>query len=258
MIDSAGSDCRRTPSIRAVTPSSDVSIRAARSATRRRNRSVSRVSFINRAARRTTMTIASASATSAASASSCARNSIDPPTSPDPRSARPGAKLGDHRRDDLEQVADDDDVGELGNRRIGVAVHRDDRIRRLHPDLVLDRTRNAKREIQLRLHDLAGLPDLLAVRNPAGVDGGPCRTDDATELRRELLDELESLGATDAAATGDDDLRLLDRGRLAGLRDAVDDLDLRKLEVAGGSGGFDRTGLGGRLRGDGVRADRHD
>src|SRR4051794_5378836 len=182
MTDSAGSDCRRTPSIRVVTPSSDFSIRAERSATRRRNRSVSRVSLISLVARRTTMTMASPSAMSAARASSWARKSIDPPTSPDPRSARPRAELGDHRGDDLEQVADDDDVRELGDRRIGVAVHGDDRIRGLHPHLVLDRAGHAEGEVELRLDDLAGLPDLLAVRDPARVDGGTRRTDDAAEL----------------------------------------------------------------------------
>ena len=85
---------------------------------------------------------------------------------------------------DLEQVADDDQVGELGDRRVRVAVDRDDRLGGLHPDLVLDRAADPEREVERRLHDLAGLADLLGVRDPARVDRGPGRPDRAAERRR--------------------------------------------------------------------------
>ena len=52
-----------------------------------------------------------------------------------------------------------------------------------------------KREVQLRLDDLAGLADLLAVRDPARVDGRARRADGAAERRGELLDELEAVRA---------------------------------------------------------------
>ena len=144
-----------------------------------------------------------------------------------PRSggARPSAELGQERGTDLEQVADDDEVGELGDRRVRVAVDGDDRLRGLHPDLVLDRAADAEREVELRLDDLAGLADLLGVRDPAGVDRRARRPDRAAERLGDLLDELEALRAADAAAAGDDDPRLLDRGGRAGLRDPLDDRD---------------------------------
>ncbi len=128
---------------------------------------------------------------------------------------------------DLEQVADDEEVGEFGDRGVGVAVDGDDRLGRLHPDLVLDRAADPEREVQLRLDDLAGLADLLGVRDPAGVDGRARRPDGAAERLRELLDEAEALRAADAATAGDDDPGLLDRRGGTGLGDAIDDRDRR-------------------------------
>ena len=104
---------------------------------------------------------------------------------------------------------------------------------------MLDRAADPEREVELRLDDLAGLADLLGVRDPARVDGRPRRPDRATERLRELLDELEAVRAPDAAAARDDDPRLLDRGGGAGLLDAVDDLHLGQLQLAGGVGRFD-------------------
>ena len=99
---------------------------------------------------------------------------------------------------------------------------------------MLDRAADPEREVELGLDDLAGLADLLGVRDPAGVDGRPRRPDRAAERLRELLDELEALRAADAAAAGDDDPGLLDRGGGAGLLDAIDDRDLRQTELAEG------------------------
>ena len=68
-----------------------------------------------------------------------------------------------------------------------------------------------EREVQLGLDDLAGLADLLAVRDPARIDGGTGRADGATERRGQLLDDAEAVRAADAAAAGHDDPGLLDR-----------------------------------------------
>ena len=147
-----------------------------------------------------------------------------PPVSPSPASA----ELGEERGRDLEQVADDDEVGELGDRGVRVAVDGDDRLGRLHPDLVLDRAADPEGEVELGLDDLAGLADLLGVRDPAGVDGRPRRPDGAAERVGDLLDDLEAVRAADPAAAGDDDPGLLDRGGGAGLLDPVDDRDPRQ------------------------------
>jgi len=49
---------------------------------------------------------------------------------------------------------------------------------------VLDRATDAERQVQVRFDDLAGLSDLLAVRDPTGIDGGAGRPDRAVELLR--------------------------------------------------------------------------
>src|SRR3954469_16906623 len=64
-----------------------------------------------------------------------------------------GALLGLHGlgelRDDLVQVADHAEVGELEDRGVGVLVDRDNVLGRLHPDLVLDRAADARRQVEL-------------------------------------------------------------------------------------------------------------
>src|SRR6476620_3888265 len=105
-------------------------------------------------------------------------------------------------RDDLVEIADDAEVGELEDRGVRVLVDRHDVLRGLHADLVLDRARDAGREVELRCHGLARLADLRRVRVPAGVDDRACRRDRAAERARELLEPLEALGLAQAAAAG--------------------------------------------------------
>ena len=101
----------------------------------------------------------------------------------------------------------------------------------LHPDLVLDRAGDAEREVQRGLHDLAGLADLLAVRDPARVDGRAGRPDRAAERLGELLDDAEAVRPADAAAAGDDDPGLLDRRRGRCRDDLLDDRRRREASA---------------------------
>src|SRR4051794_30701118 len=132
-------------------------------------------------------------------------------------------------RDDLVDVADDAEVAELEDRRVRVLVDRDDHVRALHPDLVLDRAADAERDVELRRNDLARLSDLRAVRVPARVDDGASRADRTAERTRELLGEREVLGRAEPAAAGDDDVCVLDRRAARRLLLVVD--DLRTLRV---------------------------
>jgi hypothetical protein len=97
----------------------------------------------------------------------------------------------------LEQVAHDQEIRELGDRSVRIAIDGDDRAGRLHPDLVLDRAADPKRQVELGLDDLARLPDLLAVTDPARVDRGACCPDDAIELVGEP-DETEPVRPADS------------------------------------------------------------
>src|SRR5262245_63524960 len=66
-------------------------------------------------------------------------------------------------RDDRVEVADDAQVAELEDGRVAVLVDRDDHLRGLHADLVLDRAGHAEPDVDLRRHDLAGLDTLSGV-----------------------------------------------------------------------------------------------
>src|SRR3954462_8018226 len=125
-------------------------------------------------------------------------------------------------RQDLVQVADDAEVGELEDRRVLVLVDRDDVLARLHADLVLDRARDAGREVQLRSDRLAGLADLCRVRVPAGIDHRARGGNRAAERLGEVLTELEALGLAQAAAAGHEDVGVLDVHVGAALLAALD------------------------------------
>jgi len=85
---------------------------------------------------------------------------------------RTGLESLDELGHDLVYVTDDAEVGDREDRCFGILVDRDDVVRALHTDHVLGRTGNTKRDVHLGLHGLAGLTDLLGIRDPTGVDNG--------------------------------------------------------------------------------------
>src|SRR2546430_16163274 len=67
--------------------------------------------------------------------------------------------------DDLEQIPHDPVIGHLEDRRVFVLVDGHDDFGRAHPGEVLDRPRNADRDVQGRAHRLARLSHLIRVRS---------------------------------------------------------------------------------------------
>src|SRR6478736_3671483 len=74
-------------------------------------------------------------------------------------------------RNDLEQISDDAVVGHLENRRFLVLVDRHDRLAVLHSGEMLDGAGNADGDVEVGGDHLAGLSDLVVVRNVTRVDG---------------------------------------------------------------------------------------
>ncbi|TYZ65677.1 hypothetical protein PybrP1_007048 [[Pythium] brassicae (nom. inval.)] len=109
-----------------------------------------------------------------------------------------------HRR---EEVRDESVVRDLEDRGLLVLVDCHDRLRVLHAREVLDRARDADRDVQLRRHDLACLPDLQLVRHVAGVHRRARGADGAAELVRELVEQLKVVAALEPAAARDHDAR---------------------------------------------------
>ena len=73
------------------------------------------------------------------------------------------------------------------------------------PGEVLDRAGDADGDVEVRRDDLAGLPDLVVVGHVARVDRRARGADRGFELVGERVEQLEVLGAAEAAAAGDDD-----------------------------------------------------
>src|SRR3954447_12621037 len=156
---------------------------------------------------------------------SCAsRSAADMPAGPPPtmststsnvsRSATLFVQFGDHGGHDLEEVARDPVVRDFEDRRLGILVDRDDRARAFHPDEMLDRARDAKRDVELwrnRLSRAANLP----------IHGQPPRVADragggelGAHRLRELLRDLDMLLPLDAAADRNNALGLREIDRL--------------------------------------------
>src|SRR5204863_1556680 len=81
---------------------------------------------------------------------------------------------------------------------------------------VLDRSRDADGDVELRCDDLAGLANLQLVRRESGVDRGPRSTDGRAEQRGELFDALEVVRTAEPASASYDAPRRLQIGPIAG------------------------------------------
>src|SRR3954465_6536997 len=112
--------------------------------------------------------------------------------------------------DDLVQIADHAEVRELEDRGVRILVDRQDVLRVLHPDLVLDRAGDTGGEIELRRDRLAGLADLGRVGVPAGVDDRAGRGAGAAHRLGQFLGQLEALFGPEATTAADEDVGVLD------------------------------------------------
>src|SRR6056297_3657169 len=156
----------------------------------------------------------------------------------------------------VEQIGDKAIVRDLEDRRFLVLVDRDNHLGVLHAGEVLDRARDADRDVEVRGHDLAGLTDLPIVRGVATVDCGTGRANGGAELVGTAFDQGELLFAAHTAPAGHDDTGRCQFGAVAG-RDLVCDPG-RQLRV---SGGVDHLDRGRPARGGGVKgggAEGHD
>ena len=134
---------------------------------------------------------------------------------------------------DLEQVANQTIVGNLKDRRLGILVDRDDQARILHAGDVLDRSREADRDIEFGRDDLAGLADLAVVGHIAGVDGGAGRADRGAQPVGERVEKaMESLGAAQPPPARDDDSGAAELGPVSGAELAAD--QAREAQIAAG------------------------
>src|SRR5262249_13623061 len=108
----------------------------------------------------------------------------------------------------LEEVRHDAVVGDLEDRRLRVLVDRDDDLRRPHASEMLNRTGNAKAEVELGRDGAARLSDLEAMRPPSRVDCGARSADGGADPRGHLFEDHVVLGALHAAPPRDDGLGL--------------------------------------------------
>src|SRR6185295_2058338 len=109
------------------------------------------------------------------------------------------------------EVADHRVVGYVHDRRLGIRVDREDVLRGLDADHVLDRAADPAGDIHTRGDPLSGLADLVGVWPPAGARDDARTADRGTEQLGQLLEVGEALAAPDAAPAPDDDLGIAQR-----------------------------------------------
>ena len=145
----------------------------------------------------------------------------------------------DHHRNDLKEIAADAVVGSLKDGSGFVLIDRNDALGILHTGKVLNGAGNTESYIDLGTDGLAGLPDLMIGREPAGVHSGTAAADYAAAQRLgKLLSQLDAGGnvLADAAADRYDDLSA---GQINEILGSLDDLQNLGLEV--GSRQFNRV-----------------
>ncbi len=124
-------------------------------------------------------------------------------------------KRFDQRRDDLVHIADNAEVANREDRRFGIFVNGDDVFGTFHPDHVLRCPGDSGRDVHRRLYDLAGLTNLVRVRDPTSVNDGPLCTWRSTEKLGEVFDEFVFLRFAQTAATRNDNRRVFELWSLA-------------------------------------------
>src|SRR5487761_2159649 len=104
-----------------------------------------------------------------------------------------GLKRCQKSRQDGASVRDDAEIRDAKDWRIRISVDRDDAPGSLHAYEMLRRTGDSDRDVEVRLHRLAGLPYLIRVRHPARVDDCPRRSMCAVQRCCKLFNEGVSL-----------------------------------------------------------------
>src|ERR1700685_587903 len=105
------------------------------------------------------------------------------------------------RLGDLEDIGDDAVTSDAEDRGTGIGIDRHNGTDVLHAGQMLDRTRNAHRQIQLAgPRGLAGLADLAALRQPARIRDRARAAEDCADRVGELAELLDVGFLTDPAA----------------------------------------------------------
>src|SRR5450759_1059628 len=104
-----------------------------------------------------------------------------------------------HRGHDLEKVAHDAVGRDLEDRRLGILVDGHDDLRRAHAREVLDRAGDTARDVEGRRDDLAGLPHLVLVPDPARVHRGARGAQRGAQLVAQRTQHGPALGPLEAA-----------------------------------------------------------
>src|SRR5205814_3162788 len=108
----------------------------------------------------------------------------------------------------FEQITDDSIVSDVKDGSFRILVDRDDRLRVLHADQVLNRAGDANRDVELWCDCLARRSDLTIDRQPFSVADWARRREIAAQGFGEFLSQSEIVFALNPSTDGDDDVSL--------------------------------------------------
>ena len=155
--------------------------------------------------------------------------------------------IRDRLGNDLEQIADDTVVSHLEDGGGVVLVHGDDALGVLHTSSVLDSAGNAQSNIDLGVHGLAGLTNLMVSGHPACIGNGTGSTHNAAaQCSSQLLSQLDALVdvLADTTANRDDDVCTDEVDQLLSCLLNAQDLSLDVVSGQAECGLHDLAGIG--------------
>lgn len=119
-------------------------------------------------------------------------------------------------RENSEGVSNDTQIRDREDRRVLIFIDGHDILGAFHAREVLNSSADTTGDVERWLYGLAGLTNLVAIGQPAGVDYGASGTCGAAQCGGKFLNEMEILGFTKTATTAYYDAGVFERRSFAG------------------------------------------
>jgi hypothetical protein len=128
-------------------------------------------------------------------------------------------------RKDRKNITNDTKVGNREDRCMLIFIDGHDILGAFHACQVLNGPADTTGDVESWFNRLAGLPNLVAIGQPARIDDGTRSTGSATQCRSQFLDEAKVFRLAQATTSTDDDAGIFQCRSFAGYLNIIENLD---------------------------------